>query len=905
MKNVEVNGTTYNGVSSVQLNLANGGTALFIDQDEIGPAEQVGSATGKIIHVDDANPNGVKTLQLYDSTGSRITAATTIAMTNKNLFRIDLIPASSTSKGITFVKNGDGSITANGTSTGTYASVSVTLDKNIFVPGQVFTMSCGKTTGDLYVQLALNYTDGTTDYLVSRTSITTFMVPKAVSSVTASVQITASGVTLTNETIYPQIELSGTASSFENNDYQTMSYDGTSMPVLPDSIANIWSPSDSVASMTMTYSIDLVEKTENMKDATTTALATKLNKTDVTVDEDEETLHIDNADASDTPGVDLVALAQEVNGIRTGYDGTVYPTAGEAVRAKDNEIKTELVGIRTGADGTVYPSAGDSVRGQITDLKNALNNVYVTSDNLYNPATDRHGKTMDGSGVISDNANYKISDYIYIGEGNKFTAKAKTGSNYDGILAVYFYTDNNESSFSRRMYATVNEQQTFTLSATEKYVVLGMYEQSSPYMVNKGETLLPYSPYGGEMGSVLNGAFADVDSKIESIDSRFDFINLFNKETISEGKYINVNTGNLATNDAFFASDYIYIGHLASVIVSYTHLFGWYDENKQWLGHPDSMNSASNDLTYAVPENAKYLRFSAYNTNLNNAQVGADVKRSNYVPYGKYTMDDLLISHKQITVDASGNGDYASFTEAIYNTVDSGIDVIVKPGTYDIVAEYVALFGQEAVDNMADADSAIFNGFQYGVRIRNRTITFASGAHLVCDWTGHTVNGTHRFSALGVDYNCKIVGLDLDATATFYCIHDDYGLSGEQYTVEYENCRVIGHSIYNANCIGGGCRQYSRHVIKNCYFDNGLLGSATVRYHNTNAEGAEPEIYVSNCYFNNWFTPRWYGSQTSKMRVYVNNCYARAIYKLAESSSFNVDNVELVKWNNEETNPVE
>ena len=260
------------------------------------------------------------------------------------------------------------------------------------------------------------------------------------------------------------------------------------------------------------------------------------------------------------------------------------------------------------------------------------------------------------------------------------------------------------------------------------------------------------------------------------------------------------------------------------------------------------------------------------------------------------------VGQDTIVVDASGAGDYTSFTQAIYDTVDSGIDVLVKPGTYDIVAEYIALFGQTAVDSMADSDSAIFNGFQYGVRLRKRKVEFAPGAHLVCDWTGHTVDGTHRFSALGVDYNVEIIGLDLDATATFYCIHDDYGIA-TPYTVKYENCRVVGHNITNADCIGGGCKKYSRHILNNCYFNNNLTGSATVRYHNTNAEGAEPEIYVSNCYFNNWFTPRWYGLQTSKMRVYVNNCHARAIYKMAESSSYDVDNVELYKWNNEETDP--
>ena len=403
-------------------------------------------------------------------------------------------------------------------------------------------------------------------------------------------------------------------------------------------------------------------------------------------------------------------------------------------------------------------------------------------------------------------------------------------------------------------------------------------------------------------------------NRIDILDSeaaKAKVINRFNKQTISAGEYVNPNDGTLASSESFFASDFIYIGDLPSVTVSYTHIFGWYDEDKEWIGHPDNMNSGDADLTFTPPSNAVYLRFSAYNTNLDLAQIGGSVTRSNYIPYGIYKLPELRITESQIDtsddsriiVDASGAGDYTSFTQAIYETVDDGTDVYVKPGTYNIVSEYVALFGQSAVDNMADADSATFNGFQYGVRLRKRKVEFAPGAHLVCDWTGHTVDGTHRFSALGVDYNVEIIGLDLDVTGTFYCIHDDYGIA-TPYTVKYTNCRVVGHNITNANCIGGGCKKYSRHILENCYFDNNLTGSATVRYHNTNAEGAEPEIYVSNCYFNNWFTPRWYGTQTSKMRVYVNNCEARSIHKLAESSSYNVDNVELYKWCNTETAPV-
>lgn len=495
---------------------------------------------------------------------------------------------------------------------------------------------------------------------------------------------------------------------------------------------------------------------------------------------------------------------------------------------------------------------------------------------------------------------------------DSITIERIDGQLFQGAVQIRFYDKNRTMTdyYSTTPYDKAVRTVTYAhtdaayVGVTDVGSVAGVYKITN----NSSKSLLATEIKERKAADVATTNRIDI---LASEAAKAKVINRFNKQTIEPGKYVNPNNGTIASSESFFASDFIYIGDLASVTVSYTHIFGWYDEDKEWIGHPNDMNSGDADLTFTPPSNAVYLRFSAYNTNLDLAQIGGSVTRSNYIPYGIYKLPELRISESQIDtsddsrviVDASGAGDYTSFTQAIYETVDDGTDVYVKPGTYNIVSEYVALFGQSAVDSMADADSATFNGFQYGVRLRKRKVEFAPGAHLVCDWTGHTVDGTHRFSALGVDYNVEIIGLDLDVTGTFYCIHDDYGIA-TPYTVKYINCRVVGHNITNANCIGGGCKKYSRHILENCYFDNNLTGSATVRYHNTNAEGAEPEIYVSNCYFNNWFTPRWYGTQTTKMRVYVNNCEARSIHKMAESSSYNVDNVELYKWCNTETAPV-
>ena len=239
-----INGQRYDGSEEVEMTIE-------------ATAEVLATTSGKIIHVVDAVPQAVESLELYDGNGDAIASAE-IAVTNKNLLRIDLLADHVVSKGITFTKNADGSITVDGTSTGTYPMTSCSLDKNMFVIGQTYTLSTGKTLGYSYIQLIMNYADGTTDYIVSRNSARTFTITKAVESCTASVQITDSGITVSNEVVWPMLEISSTASAFVMNVYSSSIFDGTAMPVLPAAISNLWSNDDTVTTIVMEYEADTV-----------------------------------------------------------------------------------------------------------------------------------------------------------------------------------------------------------------------------------------------------------------------------------------------------------------------------------------------------------------------------------------------------------------------------------------------------------------------------------------------------------------------------------------------------------------------------------------------------------------------------------------------------------------------
>jgi len=398
-----------------------------------------------------------------------------------------------------------------------------------------------------------------------------------------------------------------------------------------------------------------------------------------------------------------------------------------------------------------------------------------------------------------------------------------------------------------------------------------------------------------------------VGDKFNSYDIKS--VNLYDKSNSANqtGVYLSKNTGKTAGGTSYGTSDYMDVTGIDALTTSYCTMLCFYDDTKTFVtgGGYQYSNYANRDYIATVPSGAKYARISYKLTDIDSVQAGYAVNRADYFAYdSKMSFDklrirsDQVIAVKPIVVAPSG-GNYTSFTQAIWENCDKQCEILVKQGTYDIVQEYVDLFGQEVVDSLADDTD--LNGFQYGIRLRYKKITFTSGAHLVCDWTGHTVNGTHRFSVFSIAEDVELDGLDLDCTALFYAIHDDYGSVTAPITKIYRNCRVIGHNIVNDNIIGGGCRPFAKYIIDNCYFDNnGLSTSICVRYHNSNVANSEPVLWITNSYFAQRLSFRYYGSQTTLMRAYVSGCHAVSIYKGAEGSA-TTDNVELVAWNNEMT----
>lgn len=575
-------------------------------------------------------------------------------------------------------------------------------------------------------------------------------------------------------------------------------------------------------------------------------------------------------------------------------------SVGEGMEAEEELTEEEIDYI------TSLLQEINTTRAEVADVDTRVEDLGfnqekqgVVSEVNLEAMTWTEGSYITGSGTIGSSSGYGISEPVTL---PKMSTLILDATGYQSDVAMIAKSDHTPLVTSvdgktHYEYYTDDEIQVYISCKTT-------VAKSAKIVRNVGETLSDLERENSE----LKGDLTQVSESIDKIS--FISKNLYDIKANTVGKNIS-DDKTIVDSSTRSLSELIYIGKnkiftaktATSSDINGIVKLAWCDEGGNIIS---LWNNAINEPTHTF-NSGEYpnIRFTVY-TVADNFMMNYGDKLLPFAEYGEAKLKDeaqsdsfkqLQNKFRTIIVDSGGEGDYTSFTQAIYETWDSGIDVVVKKGTYNIKEEYVDLFGNQTVNSLADSTN--LNGFQYGVRLLNRKVTFECGSKIVCDWTGHAADATHRFSAIRVDRNVVIDGLNIDGTALWYLVHDDYG-NDKPYTNEYRNCVMIGHNLVNSNCIGMGAGKYSRHIIDNCYCNNNK-NDVTVRIHNTANPNAIPEVFVSNSYFNDSFKANWYGSQTTKMRVYVNGCKAKSIDKERESSDFDVDNVEIYKWNNDET----
>ncbi|MFJ6991406.1 MAG: pyocin knob domain-containing protein [Limosilactobacillus mucosae] len=183
--------------------------------------------------------------------------------------------------------------------------------------------------------------------------------------------------------------------------------------------------------------------------------------------------------------------------------------------------------------------------------------------------------------------------------------------------------------------------------------------------------------------------------------------------------------------------------------------------------------------------------------------------------------------------------------EAAMSSTPANTEVVVYPGTYDLVQE----FGEDYFNNISGGE---LNGLMIG---KGLTLTFLSGSHVTANYTGTNPNVMKGFSPFNAtEGDIYIKGLDLTCSRVRYGFHDERASNPNPYTTHLRDCQIYMDNTQNTawsprQCIGGGLGEHGTISIGRCSFESKDISGGVVSYHNGSTADCESTITIFDSYF--------------------------------------------------------
>lgn len=433
--------------------------------------------------------------------------------------------------------------------------------------------------------------------------------------------------------------------------------------------------------------------------------------------------------------------------------------------ANATSAKTEVEGIRTGADGTEYESAGQAVRDQIGNINTLLtetieiievdNHLEFVEANVKSvPASvsasyDDTNKTATFTqvsvanhliefyltGTFVSGEEYKISFNATGGMLSNPNIRYKTLENVDKAVSVNF-TKDNLNNYSAEFEIPSDYGSNLFLRINTKY-------SSGPWVLSKGYCVLSdaQTEYIVKLSSLKDieedNLSDELKGKINKFEKIYDDDNKFDASTAgTSNQYINPATGEpKATGSPMRVTDYISVTpgeylYFYKIIKGY---FAWYDSNKTYIDGSEYSEGVES-WNKQVPDNAVFGRFTLYASNLQTAWINSINKQPTNQGVYKLKSDvdikavdnpcnydgkDFTIFNKCLCVGDSLTQGVCNYTEGGQSIANvafpnyaypkflqkiSGVEVTNKGSAGKTSAQWYAAFQNEA---MAGYDVAI------------------------------------------------------------------------------------------------------------------------------------------------------------------------------------------------------
>jgi len=233
-------------------------------------------------------------------------------------------------------------------------------------------------------------------------------------------------------------------------------------------------------------------------------------------------------------------------------------------------------------------------------------------------------------------------------------------------IAIKLYSDKNDlTSFETFTIPAYQTKTTFAPTRNTEfcYLFLGSFTAGTEFnlkeygvMVYEGTENKEFEQYG-TMPSL------EFSSEIESVG---DNVNLFNKDTISENKYINLGNGALGNSTTSNTSDYIKVSVDEEYVLSYEYetllatgkrVCCYFDENKNYIKGIE-YTSTNKETVFSSSQNG-YIRFS-YDINAYNVKLEKGTKLTSYSEFGQGSVE--------IRKSKANVYDISKFTQGFWNS---------------------------------------------------------------------------------------------------------------------------------------------------------------------------------------------------------------------------------------------
>ena len=307
----------------------------------------------------------------------------------------------------------------------------------------------------------------------------------------------------------------------------------------------------------------------------------------------------------------------------------------------------------------------------IANLSDALEGFYISYLN----------------GELDANSEYLATNYYEIDGSVEY----RVNENYDYQFAFY---DENKVFISGLLRPDANHK--FITPSNARYIRMTIYNSpvyTEVFMLAKAsEYPAIYTPYSVNLHALaiesnqIKDLFSEVRRDLGVVE-----VNIVDKDDVLSGMYVNYTSGEIGAVAGYVATQLIEIKPNAEYQTSnfYDQQFAFYDANN---GYISGMSSPDANHKFITPSNARYIRFTITDTQLNTLVIAESSLFPNYyVPHSAKIIEGLITDISKMTeilVSADTDDTEAQFTgkNAIQLALDSITDAS-KNNRYRIVAK--------------------------------------------------------------------------------------------------------------------------------------------------------------------------------------------------------------------------